>query len=834
MQAKIKKAVRNNTAAAMLNKINFKLLIIIIFYVFGVLSGAGLISYFNGAVLLKIKFIYIFVFSIIFILIIRLYSNTSLTEKHIVFISLICIFLSGNYRGLNLAAEHATLLNYFITNGTIIELTGFIKNIKNENNSIFFILEIESVKNHKNKNFNITGDIPVYISVEKGVNRTLLINGDKINLKGIVEKIHEYKNPVIYYGINPLISKPNFRVKTHNTNLKIISRKKFLSLNEFFAEKIKTGFTNNFRPEIAGFLKAFILGDSSELEKNILTDFKKTGLIHVLVVSGSHLTLLISLINSLLKKLKLDFKFSFLIIGTITTSYIAIVGIQAAVVRAYIAFMLCQLASLAGREKYEFQILAAAFFIQVLIWPNFIFNFGFWLSYIATIMLLASKSINIFYFLDKTKICNHELIKAIFENINACVITTAGTYPAIAYFTGFLPACTIFSNILTLWIYELVLILAILFVFFYITITPLCMLIAPALFFISFVALKINSFLSLIMQYNLAPYDLSFIEVFLLYAAILIFSGLFFDNLKILLDNYINFNFLLKTSIIIILLITVKSFILQYQRGFEMYFIDTGQGDCTLIRTEKGRYILIDAGGSNENVYEKILLPLFQKIRVNKIEYLIITHGHYDHYCAALKLLESGLIIKNWIYSDSYSNETEYKRLLLRLDGTDQNQVYVKAGNELDIDNINFKFLWPGIPNHKINFRQNENDCSIAFLMSYKNLTAFFGGDISQNVENELITKIPDAGVKILKVAHHGSKTSSSEEFIKKLRPELSFVYAAENNKFGHPHKKSAEILGKYSKLLLVSKESGGIIIIPNGNKFDIVNYKAQKISSIY
>jgi len=191
-------------------------------------------------------------------------------------------------------------------------------------------------------------------------------------------------------------------------------------------------------------------------------------------------------------------------------------------------------------------------------------------------------------------------------------------------------------------------------------------------------------------------------------------------------------------------------------------------------------------------------------------------------------------IIKNWVYSESYSTETEYKRLLLRLDKSIQNQVYVKAGEEINVDGINLKILWPDVSNHKIQFKQNENDCSIAFLMQYKNLTAFFSGDISKAVEKELLNHLPEGGVKILKAAHHGSRTSSCEEFIRKLRPELSFVPAAESNKFGHPHKESVEILKKYSKNLFISRESGGIKINHTGKKFNVINYKLQKILSIY
>ncbi|MCD8195067.1 MAG: ComEC/Rec2 family competence protein [Coprobacillus sp.] len=199
----------------------------------------------------------------------------------------------------------------------------------------------------------------------------------------------------------------------------------------------------------------------------------------------------------------------------------------------------------------------------------------------------------------------------------------------------------------------------------------------------------------------------------------------------------------------------------------EVVFIDVGQGDSTLIRI-KNRAVLIDTGGlRNTDIATDVLIPLFKKERIYSLDCVFITHDDYDH-DGALASLCDNFTVKNVI---SYGTYTE----------------------PITIGGVTFTNYNDNAPNHK-----EENDRSLVLGWHLMDLDFLVMGDATTNVEYEIMDNYDSIPCDVLKVGHHGSSTSSSDEFIRYLDPNDAIISCGLNNSYGHPTNQTLETLNKY------------------------------------
>ena len=242
-----------------------------------------------------------------------------------------------------------------------------------------------------------------------------------------------------------------------------------------------------------------------------------------------------------------------------------------------------------------------------------------------------------------------------------------------------------------------------------------------------------------------------------------------------------------------------------------VYFYDIGQGDSILISINN-KYTLIDTGGKNSiesefnstyNMAEKITIPVLKSLGISKLDNLILSHGDLDHMGESINLVKSFSIDKVIFNNDEY-NELETE-LIRELDK--RNMKYYKEVNKVnDLIFLNTKLL------------DNENDNSNVIYFELYNHKFLFMGDSSIDKEKELIDKYNLKDIDVLKVGHHGSKTSSSKSFIDEISPKYSVISVGKNNKYGHPNK---EVLNRLNKSNIFRTDLDGGILI-NINKKDM------------
>lgn len=445
-------------------------------------------------------------------------------------------------------------------------------------------------------------------------------------------------------------------------------------------------------------------------------------------------------------------------------------GATASVVRACIMSILGLMSFLFYRKSDVYNNLAFSSFIILNFNPYTIFDMGFLLSYGGTIGIILFSNKLSKKFPIKNKILNY--IKEMFF---VCISANIIIIPIIMYNFNTLSLTFFISNVLVSPIMGIVVILGFVQIFLSIININLAYLLSiflnPMLEILIFIA---DFTAKLPLSKILIPTP-NIIFIIIYYVIILFFNKI---NIK-------------KTIIILSIIIIIFNLLNLLPKDLRIYFIDVGQGDSTLILTPKGNSILIDGGGSETgsfDVGEKILLPYLLDRGVTKIDYMMISHFDSDHVGGLFSILEN-LRVEHVLISKQGKESENYKHFLEISKRKKIKVIYVEAGDRINIEkNMFFEILFP---TRNLISENILNNNSIVARLVYKNIKILFTGDIEEIAEKELIklySKTNKLRADILKVAHHGSKSSTIASFLKLVNPRISLIGVGATNTFGHPN----------------------------------------------
>ena len=246
-----------------------------------------------------------------------------------------------------------------------------------------------------------------------------------------------------------------------------------------------------------------------------------------------------------------------------------------------------------------------------------------------------------------------------------------------------------------------------------------------------------------------------------------------------------------------------------------VYFIDVGQADAIYIKDGNSN-MMIDAGNNADG---KLLVKYLQSLNVRGFKYVVGTHAHEDH-IGGMDDIVNNFKIDSFYMPEAISTSKTFEDVL---DALDKNKVTFqtpKIGDKFALENTNFEVLSIG------NDTSDLNDTSLVLKMSYNNTCVLFMGDASSNVEKNLLDK--DINCQVLKVGHHGSRYSSSDEFIKTVNPTYGIIMVGEGNKYGHPTKKTLDILNKYKVTIHRTDKEGTIVMLLKGDDISFENFKTE------
>lgn len=548
--------------------------------------------------------------------------------------------------------------------------------------------------------------------------------------------------------------------------IKIISKNDnvFLNIKNSIYKRIETIKYNDY-------LYAFILGKSYYIDSEVLNNYKVNGITHLFALSGLHVSMFSSIILFILKKIKLNEKLSYLITSLFLIFFAFIASFTPSIVRSVLFFILSSINNvyyLYIKPKY---LLYIVFSILIFINPFYIYDTGFILSFCISFFILL--------FNEKNKINNNLLSILVIS-----ILSTLSSLPIIINMSYEINILAFINNL-----------------FFIPYVTYIVFPLSIVVVFISKLSFILN-FLIIIMEY-ISKVSSNILNIKLIFPKMSLFLIIIYYVLLILIVKKIN----LKKIFIIYL--SFLYFRCDFDKNNYVYFIDVGQGDSALIVTKNNKSILIDTGGkvgSNYSLMKSNVIPFFKSIGIRKLDYLFITHGDYDHAGYGIDL------VSNFNVKNRFTNKGKYNSLEKKLNVESFNNSYIKIDN-VEIYSLNNKLY------------NNENSDSLVLLVIIDNYKLLFMGDASINTEKDIMNNYDIGDVLILKVGHHGSKTSSSEEFINNVNPKYSIISVGKNNKFGHPNK---EVLDNLSSSKIYRTDTDGSIEIKiNKEGYDIKNYSS-------
>ena len=529
-----------------------------------------------------------------------------------------------------------------------------------------------------------------------------------------------------------------------------------------------------------GYLKAFILGDNSLIDDMVYESYQSIGITHLFALSGMHVSLLSGIILKGLKKV--NNKLKYLIVIIVLISYGFIVGYPASIKRAITFFIIASINKIFNFKLSTLKILFITVFILIFLNYKIIYDIGFLYSVITVFGIFWGSN----------------FIKS--ENI----IYSSFKLSLVAF---------LFSLPITLACFYEINILSIIYNMFYIPFVsvilyPFCLLtfILPFLEKILVLLIKVMENISLF---------LNNIDFFKLYLDFNIGEILLFYILLLVILRYNRF----KYFILLFLIVFIDLMIPYLDSSLYVYYLDVGQGDSSLIITPHLKeVILIDTGGKlsfdtklegDKSYVSEGTLSLLRSLGINKIDYLILTHGDYDHMGDAIYLVNN-IKINKVIFNCGEYNDFE-KELMEVLEQEKIN--YYTCINELDINKNKIYFLNSDI-------YDNENDNSNVTYFNFYNNNFLFMGDAGIDKEKYILDNYNLENIDFFKVGHHGSKTSSSKEFVNMINPKYSLVSVGRNNRYGHPNEEVLDIL-RDSKIYRTD-ENGTIKLQIKNNKVNI------------
>lgn len=535
------------------------------------------------------------------------------------------------------------------------------------------------------------------------------------------------------------------------------------------------------KAENKNLLIAMILGDTEDLSEELKTDFLNSNLYHILSVSGGQVSNIIIGITILFRLLKIHKKIMDVLCIVILIEFMFLTGLTPSIIRACIMCIISLISGLIIRRYDIANSLGISLLIILINNPFAINSLSVLLSYFGFLGIIVLGSFTI---KEVNKVIKNNILRYILNIVISSVAAQIFIFPIILYIFGTISLTFIFSNLL---------------------IIPLSTVITIIGLFIMICPLQIFGFVEPLIELTINIVGFfSNIGISKIYCII--------PNIKEIITYYVMSLYLYymlrrdyiykikhffrkyKKIIVIILLLSIgTSYIYKnIQKDLYINFIDVGQGDSTLITTQFNKKILIDGGGSEFgstfDVGEKTLLPYLLKKKIHKLDYVIISHFDSDHVGGILTILEE-LNVKQVLIPKQVEYSENYNKFLNIIKKRNIKIKIVEEGNTINIDkNTYLDILWPEEKQIKDNVLNNN---SLIVRLCYKNFKMLFTGDIEEIAEQRLLQKYENTEkltADILKVAHHGSKSSSIAEFLEKVNPRIALIGVGKNNKFGHPN----------------------------------------------
>ncbi len=566
-------------------------------------------------------------------------------------------------------------------------------------------------------------------------------------------------------------------------------------------DKLSARVDTLFSQPVSGFMKGLLLGVRDDLDPQSYDAFSQIGLTHILAISGLHVGLYVGAILWLLRRVPITREQRLMLTMIAVPIYVVFTGASPSVVRA--GMMAVIALYLAKRHVLQdgLHVLACTA-VLMLIWnPYYLYNVSFQLSFAVTAGIIRSVP----WLTAMIPIQSRVVNTAIAVTLSAQLVSFPLT---IYYFNGF-SLLSFIANLVMVPLYSFV-------------ILPLgAIAIIVSYIFFPF-ADGLSSLVQWIVVFSFETVDLlNQIEgMFLIWATpplwwigayYLVLFGILWANYERMKWKVLIRYVVLGSGFIIFAFILAYAYPLNWgeRSSAVISFLDVGQGDAILIRSPSGQHLLIDGGGTlrfqktedqwklRRDPYEvgkDVLVPLLKKRGVRTLDALFLSHQDTDHIGGLQAVIEE-IPIRHVFFNGTVKPSDTASQFFRTAIAKQIPLSIIDSGSTLQIDsNTTIHIIQSGTQGRQVIALKEQNKASLVLLMSIFSRTFLFTGDISAKQEAQILSRVSSATitdgvpVDVMKIAHHGSKNSTSGAWIDAWKPGIGVISAGRNNVYGHPH----------------------------------------------
>lgn len=669
---------------------------------------------------------------------------------------------------------------------------------------ISYFAEIQA-KSHTQHADRMPTGLVCYISKEEPIPLKI---GSTVLVSGIFEGFPEATNPGefdtrLYYrilGLSGKIKKASV-LKTGTEYDKIADLQ--FSLRCFLEGKIKACYPE----KEAGIMMTMLLGNKTELDEEIKDLYRGAGILHILSVSGLHVSVLGYGFHRLLRKAGLPVRFCAVLAVCWMWFYGGMIGMGVSAFRAVLMFGIRMLAKWCGRTYDLLTALAVAAVLLISSEPLYFFHSGFWLSFTCVL------AISLLYPRLKVKEKEGGGIKVrVVNSILLGISVTVMTLPVFLWFYYEVSFWGILWNLVVVPLMSVVMGGGIVNLALPGFASGLSSLVAKG----NCVVLWLFETLCRVTeQTGCGNLILGQPAVFQILAFVI----------GMLLFLWLSQKWRLYQKMLVLSVLTMLV-VFRLPGGFRITFLDVGQGDGICLQNENGNVYLIDGGSSSKSkVGTYQILPFLKQQGIRRVQAVFVSHSDSDHISGILELLEQqrgGVKLEKIVLSKVKGQVLweEYGELLTlcRENGT---AVYtIKKGEQLRDDKLTLTCLHPAP-----DFMGDSNASSQVLRVDYKNFSALLTGDVEGEGAlclQQVLIEQEIAPVTVLKAAHHGSRNSTSQTFLAQTQPMLTVISCGKNNRYGHPHEEVIRRLTDVKSTILQTARQGAVTVQVQGERIKV------------
>ena len=765
------------------------------------------------------------------------YSMIKVVQRHISYqkiivmaMSFILAFLLIQEKERDYSQKYAEVIGEAEVIGTIVSIP------KEKEYRTDYTMQVESINGQ-----TLQKNTKILLQLKKGKQaQNNLAYGNKIKVKAELKMPAEARNTGGFdysfylktkqiYVIATAKEENVTLLKKENTNL---WQKAVMAVKQSIMEQVKKVLPQ----EEAELFIGILIGERQGIQKEIEEDFKNSSLTHLLAVSGSHVSYILIGVTFAVTQLKGNKKIAK--IGTILflLFFMELTDRTPSVVRACVMAIYGLVANLCHKKIDWVGSICFSLWCILLENPYSLWDTSLILSYGGTVGILLF--IPIFQIKNEQKRINsHKILQKCKDGIKeSFMITMSANFillPIISYLFYTLSFTFWVGNLLATPIIEMIIFIGVVFLTSSYLCFPLAIIIALPLKYLLQLLVLVAKICADLPLSNMTVIRPPIICILLYY--VFLFLWIKYKKLSQRRKQQIKKIYTKKKKIILITLsfFTIISIFLQKMPGeLEIYFIDVGQGDSMLVVTPQKKTFLIDGGGSknsNFDVGKQTLLPYLLNKGITTIDYMMPSHFDEDHVQGLFIILER-LTVKKVILTEQKVDSENYQKFMKLVKQKNIQIIWVKQGDKLLLENkIILDILWPKTEWIVENALNNN---AIVANLHYQQFNLLLTGDIEEIAEKEMIRfyqKDRACRAIVLKVAHHGSKSSSTQPFLEIVKPKIALIGVGENNTFGHPNEGVLERLEKIGAKIYRTDEKGEISLKVNNKGQIKINTKIGK-----